>query len=63
MSRNSQESVVARGKDGVHHPHDITALEIGSGDMKLAVEANADMPVNRLDVVWDKLCEAAGWTC
>ena len=54
LSRKKQQAVVIGGEDGIHHLLKITVLEIGFGKVKLGFEANADVPVHRLEI-WERM--------
>ena len=54
LSRKSRESVVIGGSDGLHRLLKITVLDIRSGNVKLGIEADADIPVHRSEV-WERI--------
>ena len=54
LSRKNQESVVVGGSGGFHHLMKITVIGIQGGRVKLGFEADADVPVHRLEV-WERI--------
>jgi carbon storage regulator len=54
LSRKRQQSVVVGQKDGVHRFLKVTVLEIVGGKVRLGFEADADVPVHRLEV-WERI--------
>jgi carbon storage regulator CsrA len=54
LSRKSQESVVIGGAERFERILKVTVLEIQGGKVKLGFEADADIPVHRLEV-WEQL--------
>jgi carbon storage regulator len=54
LSRKSQESVVIGGPDGSAPLLKVTVLEIRGGKVRLGFEADADLPVHRLEV-WERI--------
>jgi len=59
LSRKSQESVVVGGADRFERMLKVTVLDIRGGRVKLGFEADADVPVHRLEV-WEQLNTAPG---
>ena len=55
LSRKSRESVVVGGGGGFDRLLKVTVLEIVGGKVKLGFEAEADVPVHRLEV-WERMC-------
>jgi carbon storage regulator CsrA len=60
LSRKSRESVVVGGAEGFARTLTVTVLDIKGGTVRLGFEADADIPVNRLEV-WERK-HAAGLT-
>ena len=54
LSRKSREAVVVGGAGGFHRLLKVTVLEINGTNVKLGFEADADVPVHRLEV-WDRI--------
>ena len=54
LTRKSQESVVVGGSSRFERLLKVTVLEISGGKVRLGFEADADIPVHRLEV-WEKL--------
>ena len=54
LSRKSQESVMVGGSEGFERVLKVTVLEIGNGRVRLGFEADADVPVHRLEV-WERI--------
>lgn len=54
LSRKRQQSVVVGQKDGVHRLLKVTVLQIVGGKVTLGFEADADVPVYRLEV-WERI--------
>jgi carbon storage regulator len=54
LSRKNQESVVVGGTNGVEPLLKVTVLEIRGGSVRLGFEADAALPVHRLEV-WERL--------
>jgi hypothetical protein len=63
VSEKSRESMVADCEDGVSHSFTPAVLEMGGTEVKRSIASDAHAPVHRLEVVWDKICDAAGRTC
>ena len=59
LSRKSQESVVVGGSDGFERLLKVTVLEIGSNKVRLGFEADAKVPVHRLEV-WERIQAESG---
>ena len=55
LTRKSQESVVVGGSDGLERMLKVTVLDIQRGQVRLGFEADADVPVHRLEV-WERIC-------
>jgi carbon storage regulator len=58
LSRKSQEAVVVGGAGGFERMLKVTVLEIKGNSVRLGFEADAAVPVHRLEV-WERL-HAAG---
>ena len=54
LSRKSQESVVVGGSESFERVLKVTVIEIRNGRVRLGFEADADVPVHRLEV-WEQL--------
>jgi carbon storage regulator CsrA len=54
LSRKSQESVVVGGSGSFERLLKVTVLEISNGRVRLGFEAEADVPVHRLEV-WERI--------
>jgi carbon storage regulator CsrA len=54
LSRKSRESVMVGGSTGFERTLKITVLEVGNGRVRLGFEADADLPVHRLEV-WERI--------
>lgn len=63
VSEKSRESMMAGYEDNVSHSLIPAVLEMGGTEVKRPIASDADAPVHRLEVVWEKICEAAGETC
>ncbi len=59
LSRKSLESVVVGGPGGVEQLLKVTVLEIKSDRVRLGFEADATIPVHRLEV-WQRIHEGGG---
>ena len=59
LSRKSRESVVIGGGGGLQPLLKVTVLEVAGGKVKLGFEADADVPVHRLEV-WERMCASGG---
>ena len=55
LSRKKDETVVIGGSVGLERTVKITVVEIQKGRVRLAFEADADIPVHRLEV-WERIC-------
>jgi carbon storage regulator len=62
LSRKIQESVVVGGSDRFERMLKVTVLEIKGGKVRLGFEADADVPVHRLEV-WEQIVAAGPPTC
>jgi len=56
LSRKNDEAVVIGGSKGFNRKIKITVVEIQKGRVRLAFEADADIPVHRLEV-WERICD------
>ena len=54
LTRKSQESVVVGGTDGFERVLKVTVLQIQGGKVRLGFEADAGIPVHRLEV-WERI--------
>ena len=54
LTRKPQESVVVGGSDRFERLLKVTVLEIKNGKVRLGFEADADVPVHRLEV-WERI--------
>jgi carbon storage regulator CsrA len=54
LSRKSQEAVVVGGPNGVERLVKVTVLEINGANVRLGFEADASVPVHRLEV-WERM--------
>ena len=59
LTRKTQESVVVGGSDGLERMLKVTVLDIQRGQVRLGFEADADVPVHRLEV-WERICVNGG---
>lgn len=55
LTRKNRESVVVGGDGALERVLTVTVLEITRGRVKLGFEADADVPVQRLEV-WTRMC-------
>ncbi len=55
LSRKKDETVVIGGSVGFERLVKITVVEIQKGRVRLAFEADADIPVHRFEV-WERIC-------
>ena len=55
LSRKSRQSVVVGGGGGFPGLLKVTVLEVTGGKVKLGFEADADIPVHRLEI-WERMC-------
>ena len=53
LSRKNRESVVVNGTDGFDRKIIVTVLDIKRGKVRLGFEADADVPVHRMEV-WER---------
>ena len=53
LSRKNRESVVVNGTDGFDRMIIVTVLDIKRGKVQLGFEADADVPVHRMEV-WER---------
>lgn len=58
LTRKPNESVVVGGADRFERLLKVTVLEIKNGKVRLGFEADADVPVHRLEV-WERILAAA----
>ncbi len=56
LSRKNDEAVVIGGSEGFERMIKITVVEIKNGRVRLGFEADADVPINRLEV-WERICD------
>jgi carbon storage regulator CsrA len=54
LSRKSRESVMIGGSVGFERVLKITVLEVGNGRVRLGFEADAALPIHRLEV-WERI--------
>jgi carbon storage regulator CsrA len=54
LSRKSQESVMVGGSVGFERVLKVTVLDISNGRVRLGFEADADVPVHRLEM-WERI--------
>jgi carbon storage regulator len=59
LTRKTQESVVVGGSDGFERMLKVTVLDIQHGKVRLGFEADAGVPVHRLEV-WERICVNGG---
>jgi len=59
LSRKNKESVVVGGSNGFERMLKVTVLEIRGSIVRLGFEADADVPVHRLEV-WERIQAAVG---
>ena len=55
LSRKNREALVVGGGGDFESVVKITVLEVAPGKVKLGIEADGDVPVNRLEV-WERMC-------
>ena len=55
LSRRNDEAVVIGGSVGFERMIKVTVLAIKNGQVRLGFEADADVPVHRLEV-WERIC-------
>ena len=56
LSRKEHEAVVIGGSVGVERMVKVTVVGIKNGHVRLGFEADADVPVHRLEV-WERICD------
>ena len=54
LSRKNDEAVVIGGSDGFERMIKVTVVGIKNGHVRLGFEADADVPVHRLEV-WERI--------
>ena len=54
LTRKSREAVVVGGLEGSERMLKVTVLEIRGGNVRLGFEADASVPVHRLEV-WERI--------
>jgi carbon storage regulator CsrA len=59
LSRKSDETVVIGGSVGFERMIKVTVVGIKKGHVRLGFEADADVPVHRLEV-WEQICGETG---
>jgi carbon storage regulator len=59
LSRKNDEAVVIGGSAGFDRMIKVTVLGIKNGNVRLGFEADADVPVHRLEV-WERIRDEAG---
>jgi carbon storage regulator len=59
LSRKNDEAVVIGGSAGFERIIKVTVLGIKNGQVRLGFEADADVPVHRLEV-WERICGETG---
>jgi carbon storage regulator CsrA len=59
LSRKNDETVVIGGSVGFERMIKVTVVGIKKGHVRLGFEADADVPVHRLEV-WEQLCGETG---
>ena len=59
LSRKNDETVVIGGSVGFERMIKVTVLAIKNGHVRLGFEADADVPVHRLEV-WEQICGETG---
>ena len=55
LSRKNGEAVVIGGSEGLDRTIKVTVVEIKKGRVRLAFDADAAVPVHRLEV-WKRIC-------
>jgi carbon storage regulator len=55
LSRKTRESVVVGGGGGFLGLLKVTVLAVNGGKVKLGFEADADIPVHRIEI-WERMC-------
>ena len=56
LSRKNDEAVVIGGSEGFDRMVKVTVVEIRNGRVRLGFEADADVPVHRMEV-WERICD------
>jgi carbon storage regulator CsrA len=56
LSRKNNEAVVIGGSESFERMIKITVVEIKNGRVRLGFEADATVPINRLEV-WERICD------
>ena len=56
LSRKNNEAVVIGGPESIERMIKITVVEIKNGRVRLGFEADAAVPINRLEV-WERICD------
>ena len=59
LSRKNDEAVVIGGSVGFERMIKVTVVGIKNGHVRLGFEADADVPVHRLEV-WERICGETG---
>ena len=59
LSRKNDEAVVIGGSVGFERMIKVTVVGIKKGHVRLGFEADADVPVHRLEV-WEQICGETG---
>ena len=59
LSRKNNEAVMIGGSVGFERMIKVTVVEIRNGHVRLGFEADADVPVHRLEV-WERICDETG---
>jgi carbon storage regulator len=59
LARKNNQSVMVGGSDGFERLLKITVLDIRGGTVRLGFEADAGVPVHRLEV-WERIRAGAG---
>jgi carbon storage regulator len=56
LSRKNNEAVMIGGSVGFERMIKVTVVETKNGRVRLGFDADADVPVNRLEV-WERICD------
>ena len=59
LSRKNDETVVIGGSAGFERMIKVTVVETKNGRVRLGFEADADVPVHRLEM-WEQICGETG---
>ena len=59
LPRKNDEAVVIGGSVGIERIVKVTVVGIKNGRVRLGFEADADVPVHRLEV-WEQICGETG---